>query len=122
MNSSPAMPALTERPSFWDRVGIGVSALCAVHCLAVPLVAVTLPFWFVEASHEWVHVVLALVLVPVTLIAMRHAHGRRSVLALLGAGMALVVSALLLPEGAEMAVTLIGSLLLIAGHTMNWSA
>jgi len=29
----------------WDRLGIGLSALCAVHCLLTPVVLSLLPLW-----------------------------------------------------------------------------
>lgn len=96
----------------------------------MPIMAATLPLWSEALDlHGWLHVAFALVLIPITLFAMRSAskrHGQRSVLALLGVGLGLVVFAVvahdLVGEVGGTLVTLIGSLLLILGHWQNWQA
>ena len=43
---------------FLDRAATFVSASCIVHCLALPIVAVSSPFVAALAEAEWVHWVL----------------------------------------------------------------
>ena len=38
-----------------DRAATALSALCIVHCLALPLLASVLPFLSVVAEAEWIH-------------------------------------------------------------------
>ena len=98
-----------------------LSGLCAVHCLLMPAVLLVLPLWRgAHVLHEIVHPVLSIILVPVTIRAMRRSvDGVRW----LQAGLAAVWAALpvhaLLGETAGLALTLVGSALLIAGHRCN---
>ncbi len=112
----------------WDRVGIGVSGLCLVHCLIAPFALAVLPLWPAAFTlHAWLHVAFALVLIPITGYAMwgaRRWHGSRQAAGLLGAGLLLVVAAAFGPFGEMSAavVTILGSVLLVAGHWRNWRA
>jgi len=100
--------------------------LCLVHCLALPLLLLLLPgvvglFALSEAFH---YVAFALV-VPFALCAfwLGYRHHRTLPPALLGlAGITCLALALLpdIGEGAEVWITVSGSLLLITGHVMNW--
>lgn len=117
-----------SRSTLWDRIGIGVSGLCAVHCLLMPLALAALPLWpAAYALHEWLHPALAALLVPVTVLAMRNGlreGGGRPAATLLGVGLGLVLAAWLIHdavgEPGEVAMTLSGSALLITGHWLNW--
>ena len=111
------------KPRTWDRVGIVLSGLCAAHCLLVPLVLVALPLWPALAeTRAWLHPAFAVLLIPVTLLAIR-AHRERYAVLLLSVGLVLVVAATLahdlLGASVEAGVTLLGSTLLIAGHIRN---
>jgi len=129
------MPATSlsdeRRTNLWDRIGMSLSGICLVHCLVFPIALALLPLWPVfDDVHAWLHPVFAVLILPTTLFAMargRKMHGRRDVQWLLGVGVAIiVVSGFLGHEmpGAlsETAVTVSGSLLLIAGHWRNWRA
>jgi hypothetical protein len=77
--------------------------------------------------HDWAHGAFAVLLVPVTLLAMWDAHRRArpwGIPVLLGVGLFLVLLAVAaraaLGEVGETLVTLIGSILLITGHWRNW--
>ncbi len=115
---------------FWDRAGIWLSGLCALHCLVMPVLLAMLPLWpNLDVAHTWLHPAFAVALVPVTLFALWGAFraGRsRSISLLLSSGLVLVVGALFVPDAsghlAETVLTLLGSLLLIAGHLTNWRA
>ncbi len=114
----------------WDRLGIGLSGLCAVHCLLFPIVMALLPLWPVaESIHLWSHPVLFLLIVPTVWLALRNGgyRHRRVSLLLLG-GLATVGVAGLLhdwtgivaSEWGEALITLTGSVLLINGHWLNY--
>lgn len=114
----------------WDRLGIGLSGLCAVHCLLIPLVAALLPLWPVaESVHVWSHPVLFLLIVPTVWLALRNGgYRRRSVTLLLLGGLSTVgmagllhdVTGLLASEWGEAVITLAGSVQLISGHGLNY--
>lgn len=115
--------------SGWDRIGIGLSGLCVVHCLLFPVILAVLPLWSAfEALHDGFHLVLAVLLVPTTGLAARSGyrhHRDRGVLGLLSGGLAAIVVAALLGHGLlgygwGTGLTLVGSVLLIAGHGRNW--
>ena len=116
--------------SLWDRLGIGLSGLCAVHCLLTSIVLATLPLWSIAFTLDaWVHPIFAALLIPTTLLALRRAvrHGHpRSVAASMGVGLVLVLVALAAGHGggagawAEAGITFVGSSLLITGHWRNW--
>lgn len=111
-------------PALWDRLGIGVSALCLVHCLALPFILTGLSVWVVA---EAMHVGLALVAVPVAALAGwrgYRTHRHVAVPLLLGAGAAALVGAIAfdaaLGAAGHIALTVLGGMLLIGAHTVNW--
>ena len=96
----------------------------------MPILFAILPMLpFAIDLHEWSHVVLAVLITPITILALRrtlgHVHEQR-VRYLLIAGLVCIGGAILLHDtlGAtgETLVTLAGSGLLIGGHTLNWRA
>lgn len=118
--------AKDRRTNVIEGAAVSASLLCLVHCLALPLLLLLLPgvIGMFARSDAFHYVALALV-VPAALVAFwlgyrRHRARRPAFLGL--AGMACLVVALLpgIGRGAELAITVAGSLLLITGHTMNW--
>lgn len=113
--------------SVWDAVGIGLSGLCMVHCLLTPVVLTLAHLWpGADAAHDWVHPLLAVLLIPVTAQALRTGrcrHGHRGVRGYLLVGCLLVLAATLghdlLGSHGEAGVMLLGSSLLVAGHWCN---
>ncbi|GAB4556084.1 MAG: hypothetical protein Tsb0013_18910 [Phycisphaerales bacterium] len=138
------------RRSLLDALGIGLSALCMVHCLALPALLVALPqLSSVMGLDHSFHVVLAVVLPLIAGLALVQGYLRHRVpmtLVLGGLGLAFVWLALAVPgcetcthdhaghEHAHAAapaifglplhnvVTSVGSILLISAHAMNWRA
>lgn len=113
----------------WDRLGISLSGVCAVHCLALPVLLALLPLWPVAAQvHAWLHALFAIVIIPTTLAAMWYGyrrHGSTGTLSLLGIGLLVVLAALVVGHEngglvSETVITLAGSSLLIFGHWRNW--
>lgn len=107
-----------------SNLGVAASALCAVHCAALPLIAGASCCVQDSALHSPVVesslVGVAALIGYATLIpAFRH-HRRPLPLGLLTAGLALMVAAHnLVPEGLSLPAALGGSLLLIAAQLVN---
>ncbi|WP_172593153.1 MerC domain-containing protein [Altererythrobacter sp. B11] len=120
--NSPASSASLSR---LDRLGMAVSSLCLVHCLALPVLTALLPFFAAELpGDEWIHPLLLGLALPVTGLALlrgwlRHRLARPAALG--AAGLAIIASALLAPHGvAESALTVVGGLLVVWAHVLNW--
>lgn len=111
-----------------DQFAIGLSLLCAIHCLAVPILLVMVPSLVSlqldnEAFHKWmVFAVLPISIYALTLGCKKHQRYR--VLAFGVVGLVLLVSALLLEEMVgevgEKALTLLGAALISWGHYSNF--
>ena len=129
--SSPTTTPTTVAMTGWDRFGIGVSAVCVVHCFLTPLLFALPLIGSVHSAHDahgelvfWLHPLFATVVTPVAVIAMLRTGpdvGRRwRRQGLLGAGLGLVLVALLCgaigQPTAESFLTLGGSVLLVGGH------
>lgn len=110
----------------YDRLGIGASVVCLVHCLAMPFLLTGAAAWGAR-GHEAFHIGVALVSIPLALVAAwpgYREHRDRGVLALLGGGIALLVLSFVLHDRlgvvAHTALTAAGSVALIAGHLRNY--
>jgi hypothetical protein len=115
----------TLRQDWFDRLAIGASTLCLLHCLALPALLVAVPALSVLlAVPEGFHVLAFALAVPTSAAALglghcRHRRMRPALVALLGLA-AIGIGALGRWSGAaETAITVAGSLLLAAGHTFN---
>ncbi|MEX0648500.1 MAG: MerC domain-containing protein [Balneolaceae bacterium] len=110
----------------WDRLGIGVSGICAIHCLFFPVLISILPlFSFAELLHDWAHPVFVVFLVPIVFFASRRSHFDRTITSLLVTGFLVVLTGWLLGHFwlgilFETSLTLLGSGILIAGHWFNY--
>jgi hypothetical protein len=109
-----------------EGAAASASLLCLVHCLALPFILLMLPgvIGLFASSEAFHHVALGLVF-PSALAAfwLGYRRHRAPFPALLGiVGIGCLVAGLLpgLAEGWETAATVAGSLLLIAGHALNW--
>lgn len=116
-----------ETTDRWDKIGILLSSLCAVHCLVTPLLALTLPVLGNTFEEEWVHLLMALFVVPVGVFAFwsGYKHHRKTKVFTLGLfGLFLVGGASLAPHswveffGHDL-VTIFGSTFLITAHILN---
>jgi len=120
------MAAKTGGVSLFDLSAIGLSGLCLVHCLALPVLAAFLPVLGAWSHAEWVHLLFAAVAVPLTGLALWRVHRRRPLplplRALAVAGLAgLLAGAFGWPDAAmETPVTVAGSLMLVSAHVWNW--
>ena len=127
MSQAQGRPAPSDRRTdLVESAAVSASLLCLVHCLALPLALMVLPAAIgLFAQSEMFHAVALLLVVPSALAAfwMGHRRHRAPLPALFGvAGMTGLVIGLLpmLPEGGQRWMTVIGSLLLVGGHLLNW--
>lgn len=115
----------TLRQDLFDRLAIGASTLCLIHCLALPALLVAIPALSVFLSvPEGFHALAFAFAVPTSAAALtlghrRHRRTRPTLVAVLG--LTAIGIAALAPwsEAAETAITVAGSLLLAAGHALN---
>jgi hypothetical protein len=112
-----------------DRAAIGLSMLCLVHCLALPVLLVLIPpLAALPFAGESFHLILVFMVLPTSIVALFlgcRRHRDWSVLALgsCGVGVLLVAALLgpgLLGEGGEKLVTVIGSILVAVSHVLNF--
>jgi hypothetical protein len=111
-----------------DSLGASVSGLCLVHCISMPLVFAFAPtLAHLIPGDEIVHRFFAFLVVgaglPSFIIGFRK-HKKWLVVAVGLAGMSVILGALIFGDhfgshAAEIAVTMIGSLLLTAAHLSN---
>jgi hypothetical protein len=128
MDSSIDKPSSVERvqkQDFWDRLGMGLSSVCAIHCLLVPVFVSLIPLWSaLEHVHEFTHLVFLLAIAPTVVLSLKRLHANRCVSFYLISGTLIIFLAWFfnsnLGEYGEAGVTLIGSLLLITGHWINY--
>jgi len=114
-----------DKKGLWDRLGIGLSGLCAIHCLLVPVFVSLIPLWpALEEFHEYTHLVFFLAIAPAVILSVKNRKDLKAVSGYLFTGLAVIFMAWLfnnqLGEYGEAGVTLIGSMLLIRGHWLNY--
>ena len=119
---------VASRPAIarWDRAGIVVSTACAVHCVALPVLAGLLPFLglrhFVDERLEWTFVATTAVIGVVSHSRAYWRHHRHLAPGVLfAAGILLIVGARLLHlEGlADPAAATVGGAFAITAHALN---
>lgn len=106
-----------------DSVAVGLSGLCLVHCLALPLSASLLPMTGAWAEAEWVHWLFIAAAAPVSIFTFSRVRPRSPwLIGLALAGLALLTAgaAEFPSHDAETPVTVLGSLVLSAAHIANW--
>lgn len=110
----------------WDRFGIGVSGICAIHCLVFPGIISILPlFGAVTVVDEWLHPLFIVLLAPAVYFAIRRSHYDKKISILLSTGFILVLFGWLLGHFwlgfmTEVILTVSGSIILIIGHWLNY--
>ena len=105
-------------------MALSLSGLCLLHCLALPVLAVALPFLGVLADAEWVHWLFVALAVPASALALVDTGGRRSAAliigALLGLGLLIAGAAGWPDHNSETLMTIAGGLVLAGVHALNW--
>ena len=112
-----------------DKLAIGFSLACALHCLAVPVMASLYPSVITAGlQDERIHLVLLAFVIPISVLSLTmgcRLHKQLPVLSLGAAGIfVLILSALLGHEvggkSLEVAGTLLGSGLVACSHVLNF--
>ena len=121
-----AMIAVLAKPGRLDRLAMGLSGLCLVHCLATAillgLVASAGGFLGAPIIHE-VGLTLAMLLGAIALGRGIMEHGFMLPSAIGALGLGVMAGALQLPHnGNEAAFTMVGVCLLALGHRLNFMA
>ncbi len=116
----------TKTGDWLDGAAVTLSALCLVHCLALPLVVAGLPF-LTQFSEGHLHAQVLVVVLPLSLFALgvgfrRHRDAR--IVALGAVGMTLLVIGATIAHDqlgvtADRAFTITGSLTLAVAHFFN---
>lgn len=105
-----------------DGSAIGLSGLCLLHCLALPVAAGFAPLLGVWSEAEWVHMAFVALAAPLSVSALVLARPRSlAAITLAATGLGLLVAALFFHE-AETLMTVAGGLTLATGHLVNWRA
>lgn len=107
----------------WDRLAIGLSGLCLVHCVATTvLLAFMSAFGGLLGSH-WIHEVGLTLAMGLGAFALGRGiwnHGFMMPSAVGGLGLGVMAGSLTLPhDGTEAAATMVGVLILALGHDLN---
>lgn len=113
------------RAATYDMAAIGLSGLCMVHCLALPVLAASLPVLGSWVHAEWAHWLFVGLAAPISLLAFVRASSfglpRGSIaLAVLGISGLVAGVAGWPSHEAETVMTVVGSGLLAAAHILNW--
>ena len=106
-----------------DRVAIGLSGLCVVHCVATTVLLAMLSAAGGVLGSPWIHEVglsLAMIIGAFALGRGVMAHGFMMPSAVGGLGLGVMAGALTMPHnGSEAAATIVGVLILALGHDLN---
>ncbi|MGB7406670.1 MAG: MerC domain-containing protein [Pacificimonas sp.] len=108
---------------FLDRLAIGVSGLCLVHCLfgalAISLLSASGSALFGHEVHQW-GLAVAVPLAIVGLVGGAVSHGRWQGVAIGGFGVGAMTGALLVGHGPrEIILTILGVILVAIAHALN---
>ncbi|MGF1462711.1 MAG: MerC domain-containing protein [Maricaulaceae bacterium] len=108
-----------------DSAAMGLANLCLAHCLALPLLAAVLPVFGPLAENEFIHRIFVVLAAPLSLIALLRppAYGPTwTIGGLIVVGFSLLCAAAFVPalHEVETPVTVLGALVLSAGHGVRW--
>ncbi|MDE0062741.1 MAG: MerC family mercury resistance protein [Gammaproteobacteria bacterium] len=123
--SDPSYPATVGRPRL-DLYAAGLSGLCLLHCLALPLLVTIMPLVAQTAESELVHRLLVVATVPVSLRVIwktRAMHRNRLFVAVVFVGLGLLLLAAFIEavSAHEEPITLVGGVLLCSAHLWHWA-
>jgi hypothetical protein len=113
---------------FWDQLGIGLSFLCTLHCLALPFGLIFLPIMAQHLlTHPILHLVFAILIIPSGAYAFIKGYQNHSTLwvmllglfGLIVLSLAIVLFHVVKIKFPEVPVVLFGSATLLIGHIVN---
>ncbi len=122
----------------FDRFAIVLSGLCAIHCIALPIIATLIPLLSIaiqhgHSTHEfWFHQFILLFIVPISLIALIfgfRTHKSWTPVIVAGIGLTILTLTALfiedfltvyhLPDRVETLFTVTGGIIHATGHILN---
>lgn len=112
-----------------DKTAIGLSLLCTLHCLALPILLIAFPnVLSLQLNNEAFHFWMILAVIPISIFALTlgcKQHKRFQLLIIGAIGLLLLFMAIILPESllgeqGEKILTLIGAGLIAIGHFKNF--
>lgn len=118
-------------PEFADKFAIGLSMLCAIHCLLLPLLLVTLPsLGALQLQNEAFHFWMLAAVIPTSIYALTigcRKHQRYRLLYWGISGLILMLTAVffghdIAGESGEKILTLSGAILVAIAHWGNFSS
>ena len=117
---------MSKSTQWLDGAAVGLSALCLIHCLALPLVVAGLPF-LAQFADGHLHPQMLVLEQPLSIVALgngfRHHRNSRIVAAGAVGMLMLAIGATVAHENwglaADRAFTIAGSLILAAAHFYN---
>jgi len=117
---------LFNRDRYLDFFGIFLSFACAIHCLAIPIIAILDISNFIFLESEWVHFALILCVVPIAAFSLLRGYKIHKktfplvlgIFGILWLVIALAIEGWVTPS-TERALTIIGSGAIIAAHFFN---
>jgi MerC mercury resistance protein len=126
MSTSNTPRSLSQHvaPHKADGVAVGLSALCLVHCLALPAMTVGLPALGAIPHAHWMHAMMFSLALPISAWAFYRGYVRhiRLLPILLGVAGLVMLALGVITHGtgrAETGFTVFGTLLLICAHGLN---
>lgn len=122
------VPINSSEDKKWDRWGIFLSSLCALHCLVTPFVSLSLPLWIYSIHYSPFHLAIAFFIFPVAAYSFWvgfKKHEKKQILLLGGVGLFLLCFALIGPSSRNQLrwndfMTLVGSFCLVVAHALNF--
>ena len=124
------MSTLPNVTPILDKFAISISTICAIHCLALPILLSVFPALAVTIfGQESFHVLLLWFVIPLSLIALalgcrKHKDRWVAVLGFAGLTFLIVAASLghdILGEDGERIATLIGAIAIASGHLRNYT-
>lgn len=113
-----------------DKAAVGLSLLCVVHCLFLPIVLILLPPFagLLVFNDELFHRMLLVAVVPISIIALvigylHHRSYRVLFIGLVGLSILIVTTFLghvILGKYGEVALTVLGTSIIAYGHFLNY--
>ena len=112
----------TPRAAAIDGTAITLSGLCLLHCLALPLLSTALPIVGIWAEAEWLHKTFVVAALPFSLLALTSNRITWPAGLMIVCGFGLLVSGAFVEawHDYETQLTVLGVILLAAGHALRW--
>ena len=125
MNPNDAKSVRWGSAARLDLCAVGLSTLCVLHCVALPVIVALMPAIAQAAESELVHRVMVIAAVPVSLPVIwmtRPVSSNRLFLsaAVLGLGLLLLAAFVEAVSRYEEPVTIAGGVLLGSAHLWHW--